>query len=102
MELIMFAIAFMGFCIGASALYEIRKLEHRIRALENPVDTVALIHLLKENIGKTVKLNFFEYPLFENQKVIVLDLDDDWILLESTKKQKVLVQIKNIKNVTIL
>lgn len=106
MEYLGYMLALFGFCFSIGAFYKITSLEHRIKSLEEPLDYVALFNLLQETMGKEIKLDFFEQVNFLiGKKVIVLDLDDSWVLLqyiEKKEKRKCLVQLNNIKNITIL
>ncbi|MDE6242342.1 MAG: hypothetical protein K2M08_08005 [Anaeroplasmataceae bacterium] len=107
MEYLGYALALLALGIAVAAMHRISILEHKIKALSEPIDYVVLINTLKENMGKEMKIDFFEdVTLLMGRKCVVLDLDDIWIMVQirekKTKEEKLLIRLDNIKNVTIL
>lgn len=106
MEYFGYCMAILALSIATGALCRISSLERKMRVLSNnPVDYISLLNILKENIGKEVKLEFFEtIHVLLGHKLFVKDLDDSWILLtikEKKEEKDILVRLDNIKNITL-
>lgn len=86
---------------ASASLRKSREIERRMN-LDNIVDIVKIKNILLENINKYVKLELFEEVYLLNyQKALLLDVDDEWILLQNNKNKKVLIRLDNVKSIIV-
>lgn len=104
-------LALVAIALSSGQSARIARLERKYKeGKKTAVDSVVLMNLLKENLGKVVKLDFFEedFNFIGERSAKIVDFDERFVYAETHVKRKkktethfYLLPIENIKSVTV-